>query len=77
MGISEKRRIGRFASVGVANTAIDFLLYVGLSALGWPIFAANLVSTSAGLTFSFFARRSCSLSSLWSDSGWSSHSSSL
>jgi putative flippase GtrA len=42
----------RFAAVGLVNTAIDVLLFAALHApLG--IVAANFVSTSAGMTFSF------------------------
>jgi putative flippase GtrA len=48
------RTVVRFASVGVANTAIDIVLFWVLNApLG--ILAANFVSTSAGMTFSFLA----------------------
>jgi len=48
------RTLLRFTTVGVANTAIDvalfWILYVPLG-----IFTANLVSTSCGMTFSFWA----------------------
>ena len=47
----------RFALVGSVNTAIDFGLFVGLSALGTPLLLANTASTSAGLVFSYFANR--------------------
>jgi putative flippase GtrA len=48
------RTFVRFAAVGVVNTAIDVVLFWVLHApLG--IVAANLVSTSAGMTFSFLA----------------------
>lgn len=44
----------RFAAIGVVNTAIDVVLFWVLHApLG--IVAANFVSTSAGMTFSFVA----------------------
>ena len=44
----------RFATVGVVNTVIDVVLFWALHApLG--IVAANFVSTSAGMTFSFLA----------------------
>ncbi len=44
----------RFATVGLVNTAIDIALFWLLHApLG--ILAANFVSTSAGMTFSFLA----------------------
>jgi len=46
------RTLIRFGTVGVANTAIDVALFWVLHApLG--IFAANFLSTSAGMTFSF------------------------
>lgn len=42
----------KFAGVGVINTAIDTVLFLLLhDRLG--VFTANLVSTSAGMTFSF------------------------
>lgn len=46
------RSVVRFACVGVANTAIDLILFWVLNApLG--IVVANFLSTSAGMTFSF------------------------
>jgi putative flippase GtrA len=48
------RTFARFATVGVVNTLIDLLLFWALVApLG--ILAANVVSTSAGMAFSFVA----------------------
>ncbi|HEX4473305.1 MAG TPA: GtrA family protein [Nocardioides sp.] len=48
------RTFVRFATVGLANTAIDLALFWVLHApLG--ILAANFVSTSAGMAFSFVA----------------------
>jgi len=48
------RTLARFATVGVANTLIDLLLFWALVApLG--ILLANVVSTSAGMAFSFVA----------------------
>ena len=48
------RTFVRFATVGVANTAIDVVLFWMLQpSLG--ILAANFLSTSAGMTFSFVA----------------------
>src|SRR5262245_6016251 len=48
------RTVVRFATVGVANTLIDLVLFWALQApIG--IVAANFVSTSAGMTFSFLA----------------------
>jgi putative flippase GtrA len=48
------RTVVRFATVGLVNTAIDVVLFWVLSApLG--ILAANFLSTSAGMAFSFYA----------------------
>jgi putative flippase GtrA len=47
----------RFGLVGVANTGIDLGLYFLLQASGSPVLLANLISTTAGLTFSFVANR--------------------
>lgn len=47
----------RFALVGVANTAIDFGLYMLLTTLGLNVIVANYISTTAGLSFSFFANK--------------------
>jgi putative flippase GtrA len=54
---------GRFAIVGVVNTCIDLFLFAALSLAGWPLLLANLVSTTAGMTFGFFAHRSFSFRS--------------
>jgi putative flippase GtrA len=52
MSLKLSRTLIRFGTVGVANTAIDVALFWVLHApLG--IFAANFLSTSAGMTFSF------------------------
>jgi putative flippase GtrA len=52
MSMKLPRTLIRFGTVGVANTAIDVALFWVLHApLG--IFAANFLSTSAGMTFSF------------------------
>lgn len=48
----------RFALVGVLNTAIDFTVLFVLVHLGLPVFGANLISTSAGMVFSFLVNRS-------------------
>jgi putative flippase GtrA len=48
----------RFAIVGGLNTLIDFVILFGLVALGLPTIASNFISTSAALTFSFFANKS-------------------
>jgi putative flippase GtrA len=52
MSLPPPRTLIRFGAVGVANTAIDVVLFWVLHApLG--ILAANFLSTSAGMTFSF------------------------
>lgn len=48
---------GRFALVGVVNTVIDLVVYGLLALAGWPFLLANLVSTSAGMSFGFVAHR--------------------
>lgn len=48
----------RFILVGIANTAIDFFVLFGLTALGVELILANMISTSIALTFSFFFNRS-------------------
>lgn len=47
----------RFILVGLANTAIDFIVLFSLTAMGTWLIAANIISTSVALTFSFFANR--------------------
>lgn len=47
----------RFAIVGGANTAIDFVILFILVAMGLPVIASNFVSTSTALIFSFFANQ--------------------
>ena len=58
-----RTRAGRFAVVGVANTAIDLALFTALTALGAGVLVANTVSTSAGMTFSFVVNRAWSFGS--------------
>lgn len=48
----------RFVIVGVLNTAIDFVILFLLTAVGMPVFFANVISTSVAFGFSFFANRS-------------------
>ena len=53
----------RFIVVGIANTAIDFIVLLTLTALGIELIIANIISTSAALSFSFFANRSFTFAS--------------
>ena len=49
----------RFASIGVINTAIDFiLLNIFAHAIGLPRIPSNIISASVAMVFSFFANRS-------------------
>lgn len=52
-----RRTFARFLLVGCANASIDAGVYVVLRALGLELFLANLISTTCGLIFSFFANR--------------------
>ena len=45
----------RFGVVGVAQIGIDWLAFVGLTALGLPVIAANLIARMGGAGFGFFA----------------------
>lgn len=48
----------RFLAIGTINTLIDFsLLFILAKLVGLPDVAANIVSVSVALTFSFFANR--------------------
>lgn len=47
----------RFALVGGFNTALDFGILFGLTALGVDKIPANYVSTSVSFVFSFFANK--------------------
>lgn len=47
----------RFAVVGVANTAVDFAMFLLLNGLGFHIVLANIMSTSVALIFSYIANR--------------------
>lgn len=47
----------RFALVGGFNTALDFGILFGLTALGVDKIPANYVSTSVSFIFSFFANK--------------------
>lgn len=54
----EAAQVGRFGLVGVANTAIDFILLNLVSrATGWTDWVANIPAVIVAMMFSFFANR--------------------
>jgi putative flippase GtrA len=48
-----RQRFFRFCTVGIINTMIDTTAFVGLRLLGLPLFFANFISTSLGITASY------------------------
>lgn len=51
-------RPGKFAVVGVVNTAIDFVIFTALvSGVSWPPVRANVVSYSCAIANSFLLNR--------------------
>ena len=55
--LKNKRQIGRFAVVGIINTAVDFILLFTLKSLGMPAIPANIASTTTAFVFSFTANK--------------------
>ena len=53
-----RQTLWRFLLVGCANATIDTGVYLLMTAAGLELFVANLISTTCGLLFSFFANRS-------------------
>lgn len=51
--IKVSQQFKRFCTVGLLNTSTDALLYVLLQTAGIALFAANFISTSAGLALSY------------------------
>lgn len=45
----------RFVIVGTSNTLIDVSIYTFLQLAGLPLIISNIISTSSGLVFSYFA----------------------
>lgn len=57
--VSETKQVGRFGLIGIINTVIDVSILNVLALLqGIPPVAANFVSTSVAMVFSFLANRS-------------------
>lgn len=55
---TEAVRVGKFGLIGIINTVIDFaILNVLVSVFGMYIVAANVISTSTAMLFSFVANR--------------------
>jgi len=58
MGMSDIKRIAKFGAVGVINTLLDFVVLDVLHLkVGMGLIAANLISTTVAMLFSFFANR--------------------
>lgn len=55
--IKNKAEKARFGIVGLANTALDFGILIGLTSLGVPAAIANYPSSTAAVIFSFFANK--------------------
>ncbi|MBB6284055.1 GtrA family protein [Geobacillus subterraneus] len=53
----EKQAIWRFATVGVGNTMVDFVVFFLLTAAGVPAAAAQVVSYGAGVANSYVWNR--------------------
>lgn len=56
--LSETKRVGKFGLIGIINTVIDFAIYnFMISVVGFGVIAANVVSVTFAMTFSFFANK--------------------
>lgn len=53
----EKQTIWRFVVVGVSNTAVDFVIFFLLAAMGVPAAAAQVVSYGVGMANSYIWNR--------------------
>lgn len=56
-----------FATIGGANTVIDFGILFVLKMLGVPVIAANIISTSVAFVFSFIMNRKYTFKSAGGD----------
>lgn len=56
--LKETKQVGKFSLIGIINTLIDFVIYnIGISVFGLAVIAANLVSTTVAMSFSFVANK--------------------
>jgi putative flippase GtrA len=55
--VKNKKRLGRFATVGAISTAIDFGILLLLKSFGLPAVTANVCSTATAFIFSFTANK--------------------
>lgn len=51
--MKERRRLGSFLAIGIINTVIDVVIFLGLRQLNVPIFIANIISTTIALGGSY------------------------
>lgn len=57
--LSETKQVGKFGLVGIINTLLDFALFnLFIIYFGFGRIPANVISTTAAMTFSFFANKS-------------------
>src|SRR3990167_8623458 len=54
----ETKRVGKFGLIGILNTVIDFVVFNIFINFGVYRIAANLISTTVAMTFSFVANKS-------------------
>lgn len=56
--LSETKRVGKFGLIGILNTVIDFALFNVFINFGLYRIAANIISTTVAMSFSFVANKS-------------------
>ena len=52
-GLAEK--VARFGAISGVGLALDFVVFIILTALGWGAASANLISATCGVSFVYFA----------------------